>query len=124
MSRGKGKEKGAGGSNVMPRFVDVKLTQEQREEFSRYRLLNDDHVGALQSLADDGYRVGVSWSGEQQAYIVSLTCRNPDSPNNGLCMTSFAKTLETAVRLAFYKHVEVTQECWVEGSFTDGEEFG
>lgn len=124
MSRGKGQAAKTGGANSLPRFVDIKLTAEQRAEFQSYRLYNDDPTGALQSLADDGYRVGVSWSGEQQAYTVSLTCRNPESVNNGLCMTSFARTLETAVRLAVYKHVVVTEERWVESSFGGDEDFG
>lgn len=124
MSRGKGSGEKPGSANTLPRFVDVKLTAEQRAEFQGFRLLNDDPTRALQSLADDGYRVGVSWSGEQQAYTVSLTCRNPESVNNGLCMTSFARTLEVAVRLAFYKHAVVTGERWVEASFGASEDFG
>lgn len=124
MSRGKAKAGKGAASGTMPRFVDVKLTQEQREEFASYRLYKDDSVSALQSLSDDGYRVGVSWSGEQSAYTVSLTCRDADSPNNGLCMTSFAKTLETAIRLAVFKHVVVTEGRWVEGAFGSDEEFG
>jgi hypothetical protein len=39
-------------------------------------------------------------------------------------MTSFARTLETAVRLAVFKHVVVTEEKWVEGTFGGDEEFG
>lgn len=124
MSRGKGKDTKAGGVNTLPRFVDVRLTAEHRAEFATFGLYKDDPVQALQSLADDGYRVGVSWSGEQQAYTISLTCRNSESVNNGLCMTSFAKTLETAVRLAVYKHVVVCDERWVEASFGGEEEFG
>lgn len=124
MSRGKGKDAKAGSANALPRFVDVKLTAEQRAEFSSFTLYEGDPVRALQSLADDGYRVGVSWSGEQQAYTISLTCRNSESVNNGMCMTSFAGTLETAVRLAVFKHVVVCNERWVEASFGGNEEFG
>jgi len=109
---GKGKgEVVVGGS--MPRFVDVRLTPEQRVEFTTQMLTDKEAVTALQSLSDDGYRVGVSWNGETQAYTVSLTGREPASPNHGLCMTSFAKDLRTAISLAVYKHVHVTGERWV-----------
>lgn len=124
MARGKGKAGQGGAGNAMPRFVDVKLTAEQREEFKTWERRGGDLVTFLQSMADDGYRVGVSWSGEQQAYTVSITCRDAENPNNGLCMTSFAKTLSTALWLALYKHLEVTGERWVEGVYGDGEEFG
>lgn len=124
MARGKGQPGKSGQTGAMPRFVDVKLTAEQRTEFVGWERRKGDLVTFLQSMADDGYRVGVSWSGEQQAYTVSLTCRDAENPNNGLCMTSFAKTLSTALWLALYKHLEVTQERWVDGSFESGEEFG
>lgn len=124
MSRGKGLAAKQGNGAGMPRFVDVKLTAEQRNGFAVWSSRAGDLVTFIQSLADDGYRVGVSWSGEQQAYTVSLTCRAEGNVNNGLCMTSFARTLETALWLAIYKHVEVTQEKWVEGGFGGMEDFG
>lgn len=113
MARG-GKARGdtvAGGG--MPRFVDVRLTPEQRVEFTRQILSDSEAVEALRRLTDDGYRVGVSWSGDSQSYTVSLTGRDTSSPNNGLCMTSFAKDLRTAVSLAVYKHFYVCGERWV-----------
>ena len=124
MARGKGTGKQATGQGNMPRFVDVKLTAEQRDHFTNWSGRDGDLVTFLQSMADDGYRVGVSWSGEQQAYTVSLTCRDDGNPNNGLCMTSFARTLSTALWLALFKHLVVTEERWVEGAFGGGEDFG
>jgi len=124
MARGKGQGTAVKGGAAMPRFVDIKLTAEQRTGFQNWDQRDDDLVRRVQSLADDGYRVGVSWSGEQQAYTVSLTCRDSDSVNSGLCMTSFAKTLETALWLALYKHLVVTEERWVAGAFGSDEDFG
>jgi hypothetical protein len=124
MARGKGSGKPVQSASVMPRFVDVKLTAEDRAGFQRWAERDGDLVAFLQSMADDGYRVGVSWSGEQQAYTVSLTCRDEGNPNHGLCMTSFAKTLSTALWLALYKHIAVTEGKWIEGTFGGGEEFG
>lgn len=124
MARGKGNGTKAAQSAGMPRFVDVKITAEQRAEFTAWEQREGDLVTFLQSLADDGYRVGVTWSGEQQAYTVSLTGRGADCPNNGLCMTSFAKTLPTALWLAIYKHTIVCEERWLDGAFGDDEEFG
>jgi hypothetical protein len=97
----------------MPKFVDVKLTAEDRAGFVAWKCTPQEIVTFLQDLCDDGYRVGCSWSSETQAYTVSLTCREASSPNAGLCMTSFAKTLDLAVALAVYKHTVVTGERWV-----------
>lgn len=124
MARGKGKSEAGAAGNALPRFVDVKLTAEDRKAFLSWKDRGSDVVPVLQGLADTGYRVGVSWSGEQQAYTVSLTCRDAESVNSGLCMTSFAKTLETAIWLAVYKHDVVTEGSWVDGTFGGDEGFG
>ena len=124
MARGKGGSKEAGNATAMPRFVDVKLTAEQRVEFTTWEKRGGDLITFLQSLAADGYRVGVTWSGEHQSYTVSLTCRDPHSVNDGLCMTSFAGTLSTALWLAIYKHVVVTEENWLGGLSASEADFG
>lgn len=108
----------------MPRFVDVKLTAEERSEFVRAARTAEELVAGLQSLCDDGYRVGCSWSGEHQTYTVSLTGRDPQGVNFGLCMTSFAGTIHTAVALALYKHVTVTEGNWLGGDEDQTEAFG
>lgn len=112
MSRGKGKSGGEGASASMPRFVDIKLTEAERKAFPGYSEFDRDPVRHMQAFADKGYRIGVTWSGEHQTYTVSLTCRNPDDPNNGLCMTSFAREIGTAVMLCVYKHYAIAHEVW------------
>ena len=121
MARGKGKAVGTGSGAGMPTFVDVKLTAEDRERF----LVENDDLNMLgprmQILCDAGYRWGCAWNGETQSYTVSLTCRDQESPNAGLCMTSFAKDLVTAVRLSLFKHEVVTGGDWTGGA---GQQFG
>lgn len=124
MARGKGAQKTQSDAVGMPRFVDVQLSAEQRDEFSTWDARNGDLVRFMQSLADDGYRVGVAWNGKQNAYTVSLTCREMGSVNEGLCMTSFAGSLTTALWLAIYKHVEVTRENWSGNRAGGAEDFG
>lgn len=124
MARGKGKAGQGSASAAMPRFVDVRLTAEQRSAFLDTTYTDAELVSSLQTLADEGYRVGVTWAGEQQAYTVSLTCREPDDPNNGLCMTSFARELRVALGLMVFKHYEVAERLWLKASESDVGEFG
>lgn len=124
MSRGKGQQPNRESSQAMPRFVDVKLTPEQKADFLRQEYTADGLVRFLQLAADAGYRIGCSWSTETQAYTVSMTCRAAGSPNNGLCMTSFAKDLSTAVALAHYKHTAVCGEDWLGGAGPESADFG
>lgn len=124
MARGKGKAAGQGSATAMPRFVDVKLTAEQRVEFMGETYTDGELVASLQTLADEGYRVGVTWAGEQQAYTVSLTCRDPESVNNGLCMTSFARELRVALGLMLFKHYEVAKQDWQGAAGREMGDFG
>jgi len=124
MARGKNGSKAEEGRAGLPNFVDVKLTQDQRLEFANHLLDEKGCVRFLASASDDGYRIGVSWSGEHQSYTVSMTCRNPQSPNFGLCMTAFAGELMKAISLANFKHVIVTEEVWVDPSVAPLGDFG
>lgn len=124
MARGKSKSGGLDARTGMPRFIDVRLSAEDREGFREWAPSVVDLVGKLSEFCDAGYRVGASWSGETQAYTVSLTCRNPDDANNGLCMTSFARELRTAVALAVYKHEVIANGVWVSGEERDFGDFG
>lgn len=124
MVRGKGDTKGKAGQGGMPRFIDVRLTTEERAEFVRTRDVYADSVRWLRDFTDAGYRVGVSWSGEHQSYTVSVTCRDVGSPNSGLCMTSFAGDLSTAIALAAYKHYVVLEGAWLSAADHQTEPFG
>lgn len=124
MARGKGGKVVEGGGGAMPRFVDIKLTAEDRRAFLAWYLKPPDLVRALQEFTDNGYRVGVSWSGTHQSYTVSLTCRDDSSPNNGACMTSFAGELARAIALAVYKHYVVASGVWSSVAGGESEEFG
>lgn len=124
MARGKKAVKAEEGRGGLPRFVDVKLTQEQRAEFSHHLLDEAGCVRFLASASDDGYRLGVAWSGEHQTYTVSMTCRDDESPNSGLCMTAFAGDLMTAISLINYKHCVVTEGRWVDDAASTMGSFG
>jgi hypothetical protein len=113
MARGARKTAEAAAKGGMPSFVDVRLTAEDRAAFLEEDNDIDLLVPRMQTLCDAGYRWGCAWNGESQSYTVSLTCRDAGSPNSGLCMTSFAKDLLTAIQLALFKHDVVTEGIWV-----------
>lgn len=121
----RGKNKDAGSQRAgMPRFVDVRLDATQREEFTSWLPSVGDVTQLLVWFVDSGYRVGVAWAGEQQAYFVSLTGRSTGTSNDGCCMTSFAGDLTSAIALAYYKHTEVCGGVWGVGSEPEKAAFG
>lgn len=123
MARGKTR-KSAAETNGAPKFVDVRLSVEQRAEFVRWQYSDKELTTWLESFVNDGYRIGFSWASEQQAYFVSLTGRDTGGPNDGLCMTSFAGDIRTAMALAFYKHTVVTEMVWAKAGTGEAGAFG
>lgn len=124
MARGKVKGSSAGNTGNLPRFVDIKLTQEERDQFVEWFDPNVDQTSVLQQFADLGYRLGVSWSGEHQSYTVSATCRDSGSPNDGMCMTAFSGNLRKAVALLWWKHHYVADQDWNTRVSGPREDFG
>lgn len=124
MARGKGRAVDQKSGGNLPTFVDVKLGEADRENFLQWLGDDVDAVRCLQAFADDGYRVGVTWSGEHQTYTVSATCRDEESENNGLCMTSFAGDLTRAILLAWYKHDVICKRKWAAYKPVQSEAFG
>lgn len=124
LARGVGKGSKPGNAATMPRFVDVKLDSEAREQFLEWYSPDADQVRVLQDFADSGYRVGVTWSGEHQSYTVSATCRDTESENNGLCMTAFSGSLPKAIALLWFKHAVVCGYRWSNAALPPSEEFG
>lgn len=112
MARGGKADRKRAESPGMPRFVDVRLDSTQKQAFVEWYSPRADQVQVLQQFTDSGYRVGVTWSGEHQSYTVSATCRDAESPNNGLCMTAFAGELGKAIALLWYKHQYVAKGDW------------
>lgn len=124
MARGAGKGSKPEAGSGMPRFVDVKLSTDQREAFKQWTPTGEELWSLLQQTVFEGYRVGCSWSGEHQSFTVSLTGREGTGSNQGLCVTSFAKDLYRAVALAMFKHYTVCEGVWSSGGVTDDEDFG
>lgn len=124
MARGGAKKAAPGTAAGMPRFVDVRLTAEDRNTFVGLSYTDTDLIQFLSDVTDSGYRVGCSWSGEHQSYTVSLTGREGSGVNEGLCMTSFAGTLPRAVALAAFKHTVVTAGVWLSTEEADVGAFG
>lgn len=112
MARGKRRDGDDGKAGSMPTFVDIRMDQDARKRFLDWYDREIDAVKILTDLADTGYRVGCAWSGDAQAYTISLTCRTDEQPNNGLCMTSFARDLHQCVCLAWFKHSHLAKGAW------------
>lgn len=111
MARGKGgKEPEA--TTQWTRFIDIPMAGVTVDDInSEYG--DGTSVGAgVDGLVRAGYRIGISFNGQTQSYIVSLTCRDEHSPNAGCTVTSHAGDWWFALAVMCYKHYVVAREDW------------
>lgn len=122
MARGKGATKNGTGTakQQWTTFVDVPVSGDDwplvLKEYGDYESLNE----ALAGLVGNGYRVSFSYNPANDAIICSVTCKDEESVNNGMTMTSFAGTWPEALMVAAYKHYVVTKQNWAKAASASG----
>ena len=124
MARGKKGSPGVGGAFGLPRFVDIRLSADDRKAFADLVYTADEVLDALERIIAEGHRVGLAYSGERGSYTASLTGREDGCVNKGLCVTSFANTPLRALALAVYKHTVLSGGVWADAGVSQDEDFG
>lgn len=114
MARGKGNTSASDADKKAgwTQFVDIPMTGVTWKDVEHELGDSDTVANAVSSLCQSGYRVGVSYNTGNDAFIVSVTCRNDDSPNSGKTFTAFAGTWWEALQVAVFKHYFVAREIW------------
>jgi hypothetical protein len=112
--RGKAKTppKAAASNKQWTTFVEISLAGHSLEDVNTAFGDIDTLGDAIQTMAQQGYRVSISHSPANDAMIASVTCKADGDPNEGCTMTSFAMDWVTALRIACYKHFVVTEQVW------------
>lgn len=127
MARGKGESvsKAAQNGNQWTQFVDIPLGEVSWEDvLAKFGTAGQVDQG-VRDLGLNGYRIGISYNGQSDAFIVSVTCRDEGSPNNGFTFTSFAGSWLDAIRIALFKHFVLADGSWPVGQRkSNGPKFG
>ena len=93
-------------------FVDVSLTQAQKEEAkhmgSDYGRVWTDLIG----LVDEGYKLSFTYHAEQTCYTVSLTCNDAGDRNAGLTLSGRGGSVQAACVSLWYRDRVVLEHDW------------
>lgn len=93
-------------------FVDIPVVEQDWTDVQKVYGSSDILVDAVTDLLNSGYRVGLSFNGNNDAFICSVTCRQDGDVNNGLTFNAFAETWFEALQLAVYKHYVKSRKIW------------
>lgn len=114
MARGRGKENSASKSDgkQWTRFVNIPLAGVLWADIESEFGDADQCFDSVSALLGSGYRLGLSFNTENDAFICSVTCRDGDNPNSGCTFTAFAGTWWAALQTALFKHYNIAHEDW------------
>jgi hypothetical protein len=95
-------------------FINIDLTDKQGEDFNDWQQVNVSKMGVLVGeLASAGHKIGVSFDGDNECFIVSVTCKDESSDNLNRCFTSRSDDWVEAVLLALFKwDVVMARSTW------------
>lgn len=127
MTRGKGSQKPARSTDKQgwTTFVEISLAGHTREAIQDALPDFETVYNHAADMLQAGYRVGFTYNSANDAFTVSVTCRDEGNVNEGLTFTSFAGDWYAALQVALYKHYIVAGENWKSVSTVrQGQAFG
>jgi hypothetical protein len=126
MARGKGNvtQKSSDTATQWTKFVDIPLVEAEWADIIKAYGNPDAIVDAISDLLESGYRVGLSHNRQNDAFIVSVTCKVEGDPNEGCTYNAFAETWFEACQIAVYKHFIKSKKVWSSVAGKDRPKFG
>ena len=85
-------------------FVTFELSEKQERDFADWSVATTPKLAEYtQELVSSGHKLGVSWDGDNECFIVSVTCKDDAQENANKCYTSRSDEWVEALLLALYK---------------------
>lgn len=88
-------------------FINIRLSEEQHEEFFAWDEENADHVsGYFEEMLGAGIKASFSYDAHNQCFILAVTgALMGSTPLSRFCSSSRAGTLPQVISLTVWKHV-------------------
>jgi len=94
-------------------FVNVKLTDAQKEDFKGW--LEGDGAGFWANLCDvisEGFKYSLAWDDENEAFVATLTGQGVVGSEDRYCLTARGGTMESATALLVFKDQVLLGKDW------------
>lgn len=91
-------------------FVDIILSQGDKEKLASESLLPDDFVGVLEYFHQNGYKISFSPDKAHQCVIATITGVEDDCLNVGYSLSGRGPSIEKALAVLWYKHSVLASE--------------
>lgn len=105
-------------------FVNVNLTQEQKEAFAAWDIQDADVWDGLATYAQTGYKVQLSFNRQNDKFNCTFTGQSSCGDNSGYAVSAFANSPYQACRVGLFKVSSVLPEVWSEYDSGEADEIG
>lgn len=85
-------------------FVDIKLTNEEKEQFSAWDVNDEDLWIIFEDVIRTGHKVAVTYNKQNDNFVASFTGLEANKTNAGYTLSAFAPNWYAAVRVLVFKH--------------------
>lgn len=94
-------------------YIEVRLDEEGKKEFKRWKASIGDLDDTLMKLCEGGYRLSMSYDDYNGAYMCSMTTKDAQSENAGWVLVGRGNSPVSAMQQVVFKHLVVTSGMWV-----------
>lgn len=108
-------------------FIDVSLTDAQKDAFRAWRLETEtDLPDLLAGIAVAGHKVTLNYVQSNDSFSASITGSLKGDPAFAQTVSAFGRDVITALQMICFKHYVIAQEDWsaVESAARIADEFG
>lgn len=105
-------------------FVDVSLTDADREVLRETRIDLDETMLLLVDVINTGHKVSFSKKADKPSVVCTFTGTLDNAQNAGWALSSFAPDLLSAMRVNLYKHFTIAHGEYTSLKARAFEEFG
>lgn len=104
------------------RFVDLELSREDKDDFKKWVVTDDELISYVETRGCEGYKIGMSYKQEKGSWVASLTCVDKDSDNFECCLSAFGASWLQALRVVCFKDTVLLEGDWTRNFVTASSE--
>lgn len=105
-------------------FVDVKLTQDEKEKFAAWDVQDGDLWVFMADSIASGHKLSLTYNKQNDQYVASFTGQQEKGSNAGLTLSAYAKDWYDAIRVLVFKHAVLLEADWSRAKDRPGDDIG
>lgn len=93
-------------------FVDVKMTDEEKQLFTQWDVHDNDLFLLMSEAVSAGHKLSISFNKQNDTFVCSFTGNEGTGKHEGFTLTAFAGDWYIAVRALVFKHAVLLNSDW------------